>query len=205
MDPSVLLLDVGGGLYPSNRIRVAYKNTDSRYVALSYSSAFNFSPATSKNTHGTELELEQMPATCQDAVHITRALGISYLWIDRYCMGINSEEGATPRSAHEVATVFINAYVVLVASSAKTADEGLLTPRTARQNVVLTLPEGGAISVCPFIDDFEKDVEDSYLSSRAWNFQERLLARRSIFLTSSQVYWQCHQDTRAETLTKIAW
>lgn len=204
MDPSVLL-DVGGGLYPSNRIRAVYKNTDSRYVALSYSSAFSFSSASSKNAHGTELELEEMPATCQDAVHVTRTLGIQYLWIDRYCMGKNNEEGATPRSAHEEATAFTNAYVVLVASSAKTADEGLLAPRTARQNVVLTLPEGGVISVCPFIDDFEKDVENSYLSSRASIFQERLLARRSIFFTSSQVYWQCHQDTRAETLTKIAW
>ncbi|CAI6097485.1 unnamed protein product [Clonostachys chloroleuca] len=75
MDPSVLL-DVGGGLYPSNRIRAVYKNTDSRYVALSYSSAFSFSSASSKNAHGTELELEEMPATCQDAVHVTRTLGI---------------------------------------------------------------------------------------------------------------------------------
>ncbi|CAH0058629.1 unnamed protein product [Clonostachys solani] len=198
-----LLLDVGGDLDSSTQICAAYNNTDGKYAALSYASEFDFNSDLSNNADGTELELEKMPATCQDAVRITRNLGIRYLWIERYCIRTRDGAHATPRWVFEMGDVFSNAYVVLVASSAKTADEGLLTPRTVRRAVTLALPEGGAISVCPFIDDFDKDVENSFLSSRAWAFQQKILARRSIFFTSTQIYWQCHRDTRAETLTKI--
>jgi hypothetical protein len=60
-----------------------------------------------------------------------------------------------------------------------------------------------SIYACIDIDDFHKDVELSRLNTRGWVLQERALSRRTIFFTSTQVYWECGAGIHCETLTRL--
>ncbi len=59
------------------------------------------------------------------------------------------------------------------------------------------------IYVCPAIDDFHADVELGPLNSRGWVLQEEALSRRSIYYTSTQVYWECGAGVHCETLARL--
>jgi hypothetical protein len=100
--------------------------------------------------------------------------------------------------------IFSHAYCVLSASSALGVSDGFLAPRKQRGVVPLKTADGPPVFVCELIDNFERDVEGSRLSSRGWALQERVLSRRMIFFTSTQMYWQCGEGIRCETLTKLS-
>ena len=103
----------------------------------------------------------------------------------------------------QIEKIFSNAYCVLAASSALDVTEGFITPRRQRLAVPLEDFNGMPISACELIDDFQRDVDASPLSSRGWAFQERVLARRIIFFTSTQMYWQCGEGIHCESLMKL--
>lgn len=141
--------------------------------------------------------------TCRDAIRVTRQLGIEYIWVDTLCIVQDSPEEM--QEVMETGKIFHNAYCVLVASSALDVTEGFLgRPRRSRLVVPLRRPDDGvALSICELVDDFHKDVDASPHSSRGWPFQERVLARRTIYFTSTQMYWQCGEGIRCETLTRL--
>lgn len=153
--------------------------------------------------HKTGISLEILPATFRHAVQITRQLGLQYLWIDSICI-IQGPNGDFNEVAKHMEDVFSQAYCVLAASSAKGQADGFLKPR--QQRVFHAVPcsdGGGPIYVCEFADNFQSDVLDSRLNQRAWVFQERALARRTIFFTDRQTYWECGDGIQCETLTKV--
>jgi hypothetical protein len=67
----------------------------------------------------------------------------------------------------------------------------------------VTLQKDAAIYyLTDVIDDFYGDVEQGELNKRGWVFQERALARRTIYFTEKQTYWECGQGVRCETLAR---
>jgi hypothetical protein len=150
-----------------------------------------------------EFEDGQLPSTFQDAVAAARQLGIRYLWIDSLCI-IQGNQDDFMEEVGNMESIFSNAYCVLSASSAPSITDGFLTPRRQRGVVSVKAADGVPIFVCELIDNFHGDVDGSLLSSRGWAFQERILSRRMIFFTSTQMYWQCGEEIRCETLTKMS-
>jgi len=101
--------------------------------------------------------------------------------------------------------VFARAYYVIAASGAKGQTDGFLRP-SERNKGAMVKPQssglGGGLWVGPFRDDFGAHVLQNPLSKRGWVLQEWALARRTIYLTRSQTYWECVEAVRCETLTK---
>ena len=98
--------------------------------------------------------------------------------------------------------VYSSAYCTLAASSAKNPNDGFLVPR--KDNKFLTFHMNGfPVYVSRFMDDFEKHVLQGPLSKRGWVMQERALARRTIFFTDRQTYFECGEGVRCETLAKM--
>lgn len=149
-----------------------------------------------------EINFDKLPPTFKDAVTVTRGLGIGYIWIDSICI-IQDDEKDWQREASRMEQVFSDAYVTIGASSARSSLDGFLHPRVQRESVVLSTQDGGQIYICPFIDDFHKDVELGPLNQRGWVLQERALSRRMIHYTSSQMYWECGAGIRCETLAHL--
>lgn len=150
-----------------------------------------------------KIDFGQLPATFQDAVVTTRELGLEYLWIDSICI-IQGEGGDFDQEAKRMEDVFSSAFCVIAASSARGQNHGFLN-RERQEPEFLTFEHEGlpTLYVSRFMDDFNKDVLESPLSKRGWVLQERALARRTIYFTDRQTYWECGKGVRCESLTKM--
>lgn len=141
-----------------------------------------------------KIDFEKLPTTFQDAIKITRRLDIQYLWIDSICI-IQGPEGDFSEQAKRMEDVFSQAYCVLAASSARGQGDGILSPRrkNSRHSPVRLAGSGSspALRISKFMDDFDQHVLQSPLNQRGWVLQERALARRTIYFTSEQTFWEC--------------
>ncbi|KAH7385408.1 hypothetical protein DE146DRAFT_748230 [Phaeosphaeria sp. MPI-PUGE-AT-0046c] len=144
----------------------------------------------------------ELPATFRDAVICSRKLGIKYLWIDSICI-IQGEDGDFTDEAKYMEDVFSNAYCVLAASRAYDQRGGFLGQRKQRNYVTFESESGEPFFVCEPIDNFNKDVIQGALNKRGWVLQERALARRTIYFTETQTYFECGCGVRCETMAKM--
>ena len=185
-----------------------------RYVALSHpwgdSTIYTpFSTLRNDPKHGRDIRsfkksipYDQLPATFRDAVDCTRQIGIPYLWIDSLCI-IQGPGGDFADEAKRMEDVYSGADCVFAASRAIDQRTGFLSPRLQSDYVTFVNQDGKAFYVCKTIDNFNKDVIDGTLNRRGWVLQERALARRTIYFTENQTYFECGKGVRCETLTKM--
>lgn len=152
--------------------------------------------------HKKGIEFDHLPTTFQDAVKVTRGLGHRYLWIDSICI-IQGPDGDFNDEAKHMEDVFSQAYCVLAASSANGQHDGFLQARSQRRYLTLRQDPLPPVHICEFIDDFQQHVLNSNLNKRGWVLQERVLARRTIYFTGKQTYWECGSGVRCETMTKM--
>ncbi|KAL3299532.1 HET-domain-containing protein [Colletotrichum asianum] len=148
-----------------------------------------------------EIKMTDLPQTFQDAIKVTRSLGIGYLWIDSLCI-VQDDPEDWKMESRLMEQVYSSAYATLAASCASGTEDGFLKPRPWRHCV--TLESGrGSYYVCDSIDDFGRDVDQGELNKRAWILQERALSRRTIYFSEKQTYWECGRGVRGETMTKM--
>jgi hypothetical protein len=99
-----------------------------KYVALSYCRGGPRDFQTTVHTMAERLSgfaIEDLPLTLQDAVTVTRNLGLRYLWVDSVCIIQDNSEDRV----HEVsrmAGIYKNAYVTLCAANADAASKSFL-------------------------------------------------------------------------------
>lgn len=132
------------------------------------------------------INFSRLPATFQDAVTITRALGHRYIWIDSLCI-IQGPNGDFNAEAKRMENVFSSAYCVLAASAAQSQVDGFLKERDAREYLTMEREGKPPFYICRFIDDFNQHVLEGSLNKRGWVLQERALAHRTIYFTSKYV------------------
>lgn len=149
------------------------------------------------------IDFGELPAMFQHAVTSTRELGLDYLWIDSICI-IQGQGGDFEQEAKRMEDVFSSAFCVIAASSAHGQNDGFLTRRN-QERQFLTFEAAGlpTLFVSHFMDNFSKDVLEAPLNKRGWVLQERALARRTIYFTDRQTYWECGRGVRCETLSKM--
>jgi hypothetical protein len=100
--------------------------------------------------------------------------------------------------------VYSGAYCVLAASRAKDQRDGFLRAREQqRKHVTFPHEQSKEFFICDFIDNFNSDVILGPLNRRGWVLQERALARRTIYFTETQTYFECGRGVRCETLTSM--
>ncbi|KAK3898301.1 heterokaryon incompatibility protein-domain-containing protein [Staphylotrichum tortipilum] len=151
-------------------------------------------------SHKKSISISDLPATFHDAVLAVRALRKCYLWIDSLCT-LQGSRGDFKEEAKKMETVFSSAYCVLAASCASSQRDGFLHTqpgreaqwaRRDREVVTIQSPDrAAAIYSCEMIDNFDQHVLEGGLNRRAWVLQERALARRTVYFTERQTYWEC--------------
>lgn len=142
----------------------------------------------------------ELPTSFKDVIAVTKSLGCNYLWIDSLCIN-QGTGGDFDEQADDMQQIYSNAYCVIAASSANGATEGFLS----RESKLNQLPavKVGNVFVSAITNDFTRDVLQSPLHRRGWVLQEHALARRTIFFTTNQMYWECGHGVRCETLRKL--
>lgn len=188
------------------RLYLPPKGKQGRYIALSHCWGKGVSFMTKKDNIKTlckAINLLNLPKTFQDAVLVTRRLGIKYLWIDSLCI-IQDDKDDWRRESRRMEDVFGSAYCTIAATSAKDSNEGFLCPRPAKHSVRLSDRNTDTLYVyiSEVVENFKHDVLGGKLNERGWVFQERALSPRTIHFTAEQTYWECGSVIRCENLAQ---
>lgn len=161
------------------------------------------------------------PKTIHDAIVITKALGIRYIWIDALCIFQDSMEDWSAE-APKMAAIYKNSLVTIAAAASPSVTAGILEPRqpdlavkipwkmpvvdeTERKSLeVPRLEEEVSPGQASYVWLAERpwddilDREESYWMTRGWTMQEELLASRILYFTSRQMAWECNTLVQAE-------
>jgi hypothetical protein len=146
----------------------------------------------------------ELPKTFQDAVKVTRGLGILYLWIDSLCIiqyGDNGEDWKSESGRME--SVFSQAYCTIAATAAADSNAGFLKRDVNSEHVYIQDASGNQFYISTDIDDFDDHVGKAKLNTRAWVMQEGVLARRTIHFGAYQTYWECGEGVYCENLSRL--
>ncbi|KAI1758258.1 HET-domain-containing protein [Xylaria castorea] len=202
------VIDVGAKNYGQTLRLAATRGESGSYVALSHCWGGQVSPLLLSDNidhFKNVIRFQELPASFQDAVIITRELNIRYLWIDSLCIVQNSKQDWEQESK-KMGFYYGNSTLTIFASSAKSSTSGIFQqgappPSVGPNPVYLDIfaeTEGNQqIKVERMTNEGEylKQLDvDGPLSSRGWTLQESVLAPRHLYFGKHQIYWKCVQE-----------
>lgn len=202
------VLDVGDSEKLERLLLYDTKGESGNYIALSHCWGNATPLCTEKKTiaaHYKAIKFGDLPELFQDAVTVTRELGVRFLWIDSLCI-VQDDEEDWQREAKLMEKVFASAYCTIAATSAKNSNERFL-PRLSRKFVKLVDNSTGTpfgVYACEVGRSFSDDVDNGVLNQRGWVYQERALSPRTIHFTATQTFWECGSVIRCDNLTQMA-
>lgn len=126
------LVNVGIGESPTLTL-CNTQGFEGEYIALSYCWGQKSQPvmntkSTSSQFMNEGLPVQKLPQTIQDAICVTRKLGIQYLWVDVLCIIQDSREDKD-KEIEKLQDYFSNAYITISAASASSCESGFLQKR----------------------------------------------------------------------------
>lgn len=149
------------------------------------------------------IEYDKLPRTFRDAVRITAAIEIRYLWIDCLCVIQDKEEDWQQESA-KMASIFQGGILTLSATSAINSLEGCSLDAVEKPATQFLRPTESGLDFALRGSDYagtkrklQDQILDAPVHTRAWIFQEKMLSRRMLHTLHSQLFWQC--ATRVES------
>jgi hypothetical protein len=172
---------------------------DAPYILLSHCWG---GEQTITTTQSTLLERQQgipistLPKTFQDAVTITRTLGIQYLWIDSLCIIQDLEEDWVSESGN-MKDYYRNGYLTISALYSPNSHHGILKPRQDISSVQLSPTTN--LYLRPRLPDHQEVFRNAPLNNRAWALQERLLSTRILHYTDTEMFWECQTCSSRES------
>ncbi|KAH9475660.1 hypothetical protein JR316_0011219 [Psilocybe cubensis] len=191
------------------------------YCTLSYVWGEPQPHRTTKENFGAytkKIDSAHLPKTILDAIHITRLLGIQYLWVDSICIIQDSEEDKLveiTRMGH----IYRHSYLTIVAACSPRDGAGFLGPRPPvppsqfprdtefpfpcfpNQGGTALPPVIGKVKMSPIA--FYTELDDSFdkwsdyfpamepVNERAWCLQEYAMSPRSLVFTYHTVQFHC--------------
>ncbi|KAE9374152.1 HET-domain-containing protein [Stipitochalara longipes BDJ] len=146
------------------------------------------------------LPVERLPTTFNNAIEITRKLGLDYLWIDSLCIIQNSEADWQKESAL-MSSVYGGSALSIAASSARDSTHGcFLKPPHFSGGLRARITDGGRKRVQDFRseDVYNLSTFSTHLGTRAWALQEKMLPPRTIHFGDRGAFWECRTHLASE-------
>jgi hypothetical protein len=175
------------------------------FVALSHcwgGSLVTHTRSSNIEEHCRGLAFETLPRTFQDAITITKALGVRYLWIDALCIIQDSMEDWNVE-ASRMDSIYSDALVVLVAAVGGDSHAGMLKQAApdemlqvpalnlkktfgspVDEKVHIGIPRNEPRGFGPALTSLESGIQRGW-RTRGWTFQEEALAQRLVYFTDS--------------------
>lgn len=189
------------------------------YVALSHCwgrSQHLVSTTTTLDDWKTNIPFNRLPPTFRDAINISRKLGFGYIWIDSLCI-VQDDHKDWEMEGAKMAAIYNGADLVLAATGSIDGDGGCLFPRKSFITVTGSFPTGEPFEIygrdAGRHSFFGWDAEPEFakmswnpvsgklgdqeellnypLLTRAWCFQERLLATRILHFAKQEAMFDC--------------
>ncbi|KAF2867399.1 heterokaryon incompatibility protein-domain-containing protein, partial [Massariosphaeria phaeospora] len=172
------------------------------YCALSYCWGADQPFSTTEKSYEAYLEAlpyNDLPRTIRDALHVTRSLGMQYIWIDSLCI-IQKHPEDVPRELAKMLSIYVNAQFTISAAGATTCNEGFLARPDRHED-----SHNGPFFLALRADE---DTMGSPLNERAWTLQEALLTPRLLIFTALNMVWRCqtkYEPDFCESLATYTW
>lgn len=222
------LIDIGTGSCDIPRLVLSSDVLDTmgtKYAALSYCWGDKQDAKTQLKTETATLErrlkgipCEMMTPAIRDAVELTRAIGLRYIWIDALCI---VQDDATDWSyeSGQMNRVFHGAFVTFCGLHSTSCHESFLTrARTLKipfhSTLQPTINGYFSIRLQPFVggiydrdmarETYEADLVRSQWNRRAWTYQEAKLSTRLLLLGSSKIHFRCGTHQWSEGDEKLS-
>ncbi|KAG5761439.1 hypothetical protein H9Q72_010438 [Fusarium xylarioides] len=171
-----------------------------RYIALTY--CWGPEPHASKQLKTTRDNISQylrqipessLPQVIKDAVAVTRALSIPFLWVDALCI-LQDDVSDWEHQCDVMEQIYGNAYTAVAAVSSQNCEEGFIKRKDR-----LLFPfrnESGDTRVFgiyppPNQADTQQEVPQSPWIKRGWTFQERIAATRILMFSKGSLHFDC--------------
>jgi hypothetical protein len=150
------------------------------------------------------VQWQSLPKTFQDAMIVSRRLGIRYVWIDSLCI-IQDDLSDWAREAARMASVYSYSYLTIAATKAANCEQGLFATSPPRpiQTLQTLNRDGKSLEVIvsrlglPHWSG-PRDTSDWPLLQRAWVWQERLLSPRVLHFCKDELIWECMEGNSCQ-------
>lgn len=136
----------------------------------------------------------QIPQTIHDAIQLTKALGLAWLWVDSLCI-VQDDEGALSHQLSNMHGIYATSVLTIIAKDGQDAGHGLRglrgtsAPRSIEQLVV---PLAAGETIAMMESEYKPRVPSMFdYTQRMWTFQEEAFAKRRLIFEGGRVGWQC--------------
>ncbi|KAL6708855.1 hypothetical protein ACN47E_002262 [Coniothyrium glycines] len=196
------------------------------YVALSHvwglGKRLPTTTTTSLPAHKKSIPWSSLPKAFQEVVVLVRALGFRWLWIDALCL-VQDEVQEKLEESLMMDEIFGNAFLTIAATSATdSSTQPLFAAKTQPFKIQATDNRGSLFKIyvreqpshysfkAPFdegahMNDWELPfpiTEETYMQApllqRSWAYAERLLSRRVLHFTKSEMILECREGYQCE-------
>ncbi|CAN8106461.1 unnamed protein product [Discula destructiva] len=165
------------------------------------------------------IKFSEMPKTIQDAVTITRRLGLQYLWVDALCI-VQHDLAEWLAESGKMCEVYSNASLTISATQAPGSSVGIFGKQSfgSQTQCLGNLADGRKVFCRPSLGKLHNDCDWGLLSrvpatldwstaeqltpeplaARAWCMQESVLSNRILHYTSDEMMWECNETQQCE-------
>ena len=146
-----------------------------------------------------------LPQTMQDAMIVTRKLGLQYLWVDALCIIQDSALDKDVEMAR-MGEIYEKAQLTISAASGEKCQDGFLATRSMHGDFSPPCSFSRLSFACPNGESGTVSLRESTLyntiieplNRRAWALQERVLSPRVLIYGCWQMYWQCQSQQNCD-------
>jgi hypothetical protein len=156
------------------------------FAALSYVWGAETSTVTAPNV------LAPAPPLIEDAMSCILAMGIQYLWVDRYCIDQTSPTKLT--QIQNMDKIYMGATITTINAAGEGANCRLpgISPDSRRETLPSVATRGYMFQLQPHP---EHEIATNKWSTRGWTYQEGYLARGRLAFTCTHIYFQCKRES----------
>jgi hypothetical protein len=202
------------------------QETVCEYLALSYRWGIGRGmPQTTLKTlemYKKKISWDTLPSAFQEAVLLTKSLGVRFLWIDSLCV-VQDDPSDKLCAALELDRIYGNSFLTIASTSAAEPTKGLLAPKMMQTFKVQANDSKGRLSKVyvreqpshysfkkpsdagspannwELLSDASKEANArTPLLTRAWAYAERLLSPRVLHFTDSEMLLECREAFQCE-------
>ncbi|EAT90787.2 hypothetical protein SNOG_01138 [Parastagonospora nodorum SN15] len=149
--------------------------------------------------HQNVIYWRDLPRTFQDAVFVTRAFGIPYLWIDSLCIVQDDLDDWQVQSA-KMADIYQYSILTIAASASSGPSQGIFRnagPEYMDKPIVDVLGDTTLTKV-RIRKALSHSAAELPLLGRGWVHQERLLSPRILHFGHNEMIWECMECLACE-------
>jgi hypothetical protein len=142
------------------------------------------------------LDASLLPGTISDTIQLTHQLDERYLWIDALCI-VQDDPADKAVQIGVMELIYGSSVFTIFASDSTSARDPLpgVRPNSRDPQQQVTKIQGLHLAVP---NSLNHAIANSAWNQRGWTYQEVMLSRRRIFLTTHQMCFECNEDMWCE-------